>query len=319
CIGHIDNIIYRTEAEYVADGNASIEAYEILLRYLNAEKGQKRPTHAEVGEAVRNYPTKRLRALIARETCRVYIATKTKLTDQIADLKFCRQRLEDVCQDFEKVRQELRVRPEMVLLPPGVESFERAAEVLQDSITRDDIRAFDKGLQVRIEQEFNALFSVCVSAPNLVSTLQITIEDEARNFLRNRLGASQLAPMYFSRFPDANSAAQAVYWLYDQADPGVQTRNIDFGEITVTATPMGKEGEPLLRLAEDIMPIPPSADAPSADEFVIYREYTRVPLAALSQMGPLAEDVYNNALDNPQHSPHSRIDVATWQDVEAVR
>jgi hypothetical protein len=125
--------------------------------------------------------------------------------------------------------------------------------------------------------------------------------------------------MYFTRFPDANSAAQAVYWLYDQADPGVQVRNFDMGEVTVTAIPDGTEGEPLLRLAEDIMPTPPSAIAPSADEFVIYREYTRVPLAALSQMGPFAEDVYHQALDNPQNNPHSRMDITAWHDVEPVR
>lgn len=319
CMARIDEIAYQMEAEYVKHGNAAIDAYETLLRYLNAEKGQKRPSHAEVAEAVRNYPSQRLTALIAREVCRIYIAAKQKLTDQVSDLKFCRQRLEEVLHEFEKPRQELRIRPEFILLPPGVESFDRAVQVLQDSISRDDVRNFDKGLQARIEQEFNALFSVCISAPNLVSTLQVTIEEEARNFLRPRLGPSQLSPMYFTRFPDANSAAQAVYWLYDQADPGVQVRNFDMGEVTVTAIPDGTEGEPLLRLAEDIMPTPPSAIAPSADEFVIYREYTRVPLAALSQMGPFAEDVYHQALDNPQNNPHSRMDITAWHDVEPVR
>jgi hypothetical protein len=49
---------------------------------------------------------------------------------------------------------------------------------------------------------------------------------------------------------------------------------------------------------------------------MVYREYAHVPLTALPQLGPLAEEAYKALLESQATSPHSRSDVPSWQDVE---
>ena len=75
-------------------------------------------------------------------------------------------------------------------------------------------------------------------------------------------------------------------------------------------------GEAIRHIAEKALPAPPSSYFASADEVLLYREYTHVPLSALPQLGPLAEDAYKAAIDAQAASPHTRSDVPAWQDVE---
>ena len=173
-----------------------------------------------------------------------------------------------------------------------------------------------KKLQVQIESEFNALFNVCLSSANMMGSLQGTIEDQARAFLTTRLGQLNLSQMFFARFPDATTASQALLWLHDQAAPPVKMGPVATSETVILGGPAGADGQHFQQLGHYALPAPPTDYVVTDDEILVYREYAQVPLTSLPQLGPLAEDAYNAALDTTHGSPHSRNDVRTWQDVE---
>jgi hypothetical protein len=314
--GLIDNALRQYEPMSVSLGAQAIDAFATIQEFLNADRGQRKPGAAELAEAVRTYPTWRYQSLILRQTCRIYATVRTQLFDQLRELKFCRQRLEDITQRFRKEQPDALPPADHVLLPKGVKSLDTAAKALQESITKDDLRAFDKKLQSQIEREFNALFNVCLSSVSMLGSLQQTIEDQAKLYLSDRLGDAGVDQMFFSRFSSSTLAAEALMRLHEQAAPPVKLFGPERAETIVIASPQGEAAEQMQRLSEYALPTPPVAYVPSSDEVSIYREYPHVPLTALPQLGPIGEDAYNAALDAQGGSPHSRYDVPTWQDVE---
>jgi len=178
------------------------------------------------------------------------------------------------------------------------------------------MRAFDKKLQSQIEREFNALFNVCLSSVSMLGNLQQTIEDQARTFLADRLGGNNVDQMFFARFNSRTTAAEAILRLHEQAIPPFKLFGSERAETTILGGPPGESEKALRRLAEYAIAGQSISYAAIADEVAIYREYPNVPLTALPQLGTIAEDAYNAALDAQGGSPHSRSDVPTWQDVE---
>src|SRR4029079_4092266 len=75
----IDGILRQHEPMAVSLGAQAIDAFVQVHTYLSADRGQKRPSAAAVGEAVRSYPTWRYQSLILRQVCRVYTHLKTAL------------------------------------------------------------------------------------------------------------------------------------------------------------------------------------------------------------------------------------------------
>jgi serine/threonine protein kinase len=312
----IDAMLKQYETMAYELGAKAIDAYYLLHSYLQAEKGQRRPTPAELAEAIRIYPTSRYESLIIRQACRILQTGKVQLADQLRDLNFCRQRLEEVMKSFLDDRRDAFPTMERTLLPQGVSSATVAATRLQDSISSEDLRAFDKKLQVRIEQEFTALFNVCLSSMNMLGSLQATIEEQAKSFLAPRLGEADLGKMFCDKFSNGNSASQAMRWLHDQAAAKVSLLGCDKNEMVLMGGPGDDSGRYFRELAEYSLEQPPTEYVMMSSEIMIYREHSQIPLTALPQLGPLGEEAYNNALDAPHGTPHSRTDIVQWQDVE---
>jgi hypothetical protein len=291
----------------------AIEAYYLIHGFLTADRNAKKANPAEVAEALRTYPTWRYQSLVLRQVCRVYSTMKTHLADQSRELQFCRQRLEDITTRLKRDQVDAVPPTERVLLPQGVSSVEAAVLGLQNSITTSDMRAFDKLLQSQIEREFNALFNVCVSSVSMLGNLQQTIEGQAKSFLSTRLGEDSLEKMFLARFPDSAKATQALQALHELANPPVKIFGAEKVETLILAGPAGRS---VRALGEKALATKLSAFVNSADEVAVYREFSNLPLTALPQLGPVAEDAYNEAIGAQGGSPHSRSDVQTWQDVE---
>ena len=312
----IDTTLRQYEPMAVSLGAQAIDAHAQIHAFLNAERGQRKPAPAELGEAVRTYPTWRYQNLILRQACRVYSSFKTHLADQLRELQFCRQRLEDITTRFKKDQQEVLPPADRILLPRGVDSVDIAVNSLEASITKDDLRVFDKKLQTQIEREFNALFNVCLSSVSMLGNLHQTIEDQAKGFLSDRLSQGGVDQMFMSRFSTSTTAAEAIMRLHEQAIPPVKLFGPERSETVILAGPSGEAGQHLKQLGEYAIPSQPIIYVAVQDEIAVYREYPNVPLTALPQLGPIAEDAYNAALDAQGGSPHSRCDVPTWEDVE---
>lgn len=312
----IDGVLRQYEPTAGSLGTQAIDAFQQIHRYLSPDKGQRRPSAAEVAEALRSYPTWRYQSLVLRQVCRIYQTLKTHLGDQLRELEFCRQRLEDILQRLRKDTADAPPPAERLLLPAGVESLEAAVAGLEAAVTSEDLRAFDKQLQRQIEREFNALFNVCTSSVSMMGTLQETIEDQARAFLSGRLGSESVVQMFRGKFPSPEAAADALVRLHDVALPPVRLFGAEKAETVVLCGPDGEAGKQLRQLGEKALPTAPAAYVAAADEVSVYREFAHIRLTALPQLGPVGEDAYNAALDAQGASPHSRCDVPSWEDVE---
>jgi eukaryotic-like serine/threonine-protein kinase len=312
----IDVALKQYEPMAMSLSAQAIDAFYNIHNYLSADRGQKRPAGAVVAESIRTYPTWRYQSMILRQVCRVYTQIKTHLGDQLRELQFCRQRLEDIMVRFRKDRNDALPPTDRILLPSGVASVDAAATALQGTITTDDLRSFDKRLQVQIEREFNALFNVCLSSISMLGNLEMTIEDQAKAFLSTRLGNADLSQMFAGKFPDASAVTQAVQWLHEQAAPPLRLFGAERAETVLVGGPIGEIGDQIQDIAVRTLCVPPAGYVSTPDEVFIYREYADIPLGALPQLGPVGEDAYNAALDAHGGSPHIRNDVATWQDVE---
>jgi serine/threonine protein kinase len=82
--------------------------------------------------------------------------------------------------------------------------------------------------------------------------------------------------------------------------------------LCILAVPPGPEGEHFRALVERALPGETLLAAPSTDDIVFYREQSQVSLDALPQLGPAADEVYQQFLTPDQLSPHSRLDIVTW-------
>jgi hypothetical protein len=314
----IDATIQQYEPLATSLSAQAIDSHHTIHSYLSADRGRKRPTPTELADALRTYPTWRYQSLVLRQACRIYATFRTQLADQLRELQFCRQRLEDIANRLKRDQSDTLSPSDRILLPPGVDSLEAASVSLESSITKDDLRAFDKKLQSQIEREFNALFNVCLSSVSMLGNLQQTIEDQARSFLADRMSQGAIDEVFFGRFPPPTTAAEAIHRLHEQALPPVKLLGVERVETVVVAGPGGEAGVQLKHLGEYALPQAPAAYVVVHDEVTVYREFPFVPLTALPQLGTIAEDAYTAVLDGLGASPHSRNDVPTWQDVEVT-
>src|SRR5262245_58484 len=231
-------------------GTQAIDACYTVHSFLSEERGQKRPSAADVAEGIRTFPIWRYQSLILRQVCRIYATFLTQLSDQTRELQFCRQRLEEITSRFRRDVSEPFPDSNRTLLPRGAASADAVASGLQSSVSADDLRNFDKVLQAQIEREFNALFNVCVSSVSMLGSLQQTIEEQAKAFLSGRLADTGLGQMWQARFPDRGSATHAVQALYEQAAPQLKLFGSERSEAIIMAGPDGEAGESIRQLAE---------------------------------------------------------------------
>jgi hypothetical protein len=144
------------------------------------------------------------------------------------------------------------------------------------------------------------------------------VYEEARSYLDDRLGAVDLAGMFAERYRSPQVAERALEQAYQEAEPAwVGGGPWSAGEVAVLGCPDGPGGEPLRELARRAIPIAglPIADTP--DDLIVYREWPTVPLAALPHLGPAPASAYRTVTDAQQCSPHARLDVTVWADVDA--
>jgi hypothetical protein len=124
--------------------------------------------------------------------------------------------------------------------------------------------------------------------------------------------------MFLGKFGDSDRAARALRLAYDEAAPTlIKPSSEDWGEICLVALPPGEAGEPFHHVARKALTKREIDLAPSTNEILLQREYTRLPLTAVPQSGPLAENAYTQALYANAAPPHTRTDVGEWADIAA--
>lgn len=315
-IARIDGLLQQYEPHCMNLNRQAIDAYFKVTAYVSGDKYLQKVNTNEIVEALRNYPTLRYQALVLRQVIKIYSTARTQLEDQLREFEMCRHRIGDILEDLRRPRNEPIPADDRILLPPGVPSLEAALESLQKSVVVEDIRQFDKKLQNSIEREFTSLLKVCQSSTTLLASLRCLLEQQSLEFFAPRLMGANVAQMFFSRFPTTETANQAMNWLFEQATPPVNLSSSEKQELIILAGPSDQASQQFSRFAKHSLPCQLGDYVASSDEILIYREYARIPITALPQLGVFGEDAYNVALDGLP--PHSRFDELSWRDVEPV-
>ena len=312
----LDSMLQHYQPLFQDLSRKAAEAYYRIQNHSATDHGGIRLTPAEVGDQVRAFPRFRYQHLVLRQLCRIYSEIRIRLGDQTREIRFCRQRLEEIARRVHDGQRGSTLDPDLLLLAPGCYSMEEALESLRGTITGADVQNLDGAIGDVLKKEFGSLFQVCMN-PAQSSLLESAILGEIRRFLGHKLGNANLRAMFESRFPTMEHAVAAIRGVYEMARPPMLPPNSrPDQELAVLSIPDGAESEVFCQIARKSLPHVDMIPAHSTDEIMICRESSRVVLTDLPQLGTIAEDAYRVLVANPQSSPHARVDITEWLDIE---
>jgi len=291
-------------------------AYDCIVAGIHPHRGLKKPTAQEVAEALRRYPTDWYRALLARQISAVYRQLQTALQLRLAEVHSCRAKAQNYLMQL-VAESETLAPPARAgdLLPVGCSSIEEAAQKFLKVLTDDDLGELEHAVQRDILTEFGGLYEACMNSSGGEKLLRI-LRGATRAYLNERLAAVDFAGMLKQKYSSKGAFGQAIAKIYNDAEPklvtgGMWTRS----EVAVFGAPETEGGAAIVQQASSLLP-KNSTVVPTTDEAVVYREYSNVPLAALPQLGPVWAAAYHGAADLTQTSPHVRLDITQWRQID---
>lgn len=293
--------------------------FECLSQYAYFQKGMRKPTSAEFAEAIRQFPRARFQALNFRQLVAIYQAVRDTLSAHMIEVSASRQRLEAAA----NIPDAAPETPECVagsrrLMPPGCPTLTEAVERFLAVLTEADYLEIDRRVQSIIEPELGGIFQACMNSATGPEDVVATVLEESRAHLDIRLGQVDLAKMFAEKYRSSQQAERAIEQTYQEAEPTwVGNGPWVGGEVAILACPSGPGGEPLRELARRAIPMSALPIAESRDTLTVYREWPAIPLASLAHLGPTAQAAYNSMPEQHQCTPHSRLDVTQWMDVDA--
>jgi hypothetical protein len=281
----------------------------------------RKPTAAEFADAVKQYPKAQFEAILARHMAIVYNALTEVLTQQLADVSAARARLEAQNQSTPQVApvHSPDIPPgNRQLMPPGCTVIAEVIERFLGTINDGDLNEIDRRVQMAIEPKYGTVFQACLNSITGSEDVQKAVYEESRAHLDARLGAADFASMFAERYRTPQAAEKALEQTFHEAEPTwVGSGRWVSGQLTVVGCPAGGAGEPLRELSRRAIPVAglPFADMP--DDLTVYREWPGVPLSALPHAGAVGITAFHQAGDAQQCTPHSRVDVTVWTEIDA--
>jgi eukaryotic-like serine/threonine-protein kinase len=302
--------------EREAEAQSSIE---LLSGHANNQRGTRKLSSNEFSEAIQKFPQAQLQYLQAKAISRVYRKLKDVLVAFLSEVTGFRQRIEAGLPEL-AAEADIPANPALPgeFLPTGCASPEEAAQVFLKSLTDDDLHDLDLRVQEGLERKFGGLYEACLNSTEGHSSIFKVLKEQTRAYLESRLGEVDFAGMLFTHFGGKHQAAAGLYKAYDEAMPKL-VGNGPWSQkaIDVYVGPNGAGGDPIREIAAEILP-EGTIDSQTFDEVVIYREFSEVPLVAVPQLGPLWSNAYQAFPDIHQATPHTRLDVTTWTDVDST-
>lgn len=311
-----DRLAEKYYAEAAAADVKATAAYECLVQYTHFQKGMRKPSAAEIADALRLFPRARYQAVLHRTLAQLYQTVRDPLELQLSDIAGCREKLAEVAGPVGPSGPDFIPGPRR-LMPPGCLSVDDAVNRFEGVLTDADQAAIEDRVQAALEPEHGGLFQACFASTAGPEGVVAAVREEARAYLDARLGDVDMGAMFAERFRSRQSAEAAVGHAFAEAEPewvggGPWTGT----EVTVLAAPDGVAGGPVRELAARAIPIAGLPTAVSRDDVTIYREYPSVPLAAVPHLGPAGSTAYQNLPESNQCSLHSRLDVTVWTGVD---
>jgi len=312
-----DQLLDRYQRTVVERDAQATAGYDCLMQYAYFQKGMRKPTAAELAEALRNYPRARLEALVARSVIRVYQAIREQLTSQLSDASVAREK---VAAAVRQLSYEIVNPPASLgrLMPSGCDTIATAVTRLLQGLTDHDFVELDCRIQSRMESETGGLLDACLALPAGMEAVIRVVLEESRRYVDARLGAVNMAAMFAERYHTVQQSQEAIRQAYFDAEPSWVGRGPwAADELTILGCPGNPNDESLREAAIQAIPASGMTVATTPNELTIYREWPAVPLAALPHLGPAAASAYATVPQVSQCSLHSRLDVMHWLGVDA--
>jgi hypothetical protein len=300
-----------------ADAHARIHE---LVQALEAGGGRRLAAIVtELIESLRQYPRCRYQALMLRRVANIYVSIRGKLSDQMREFTFCRQRLAEIAKILEGAGAASKAAepvPGTSLLPAGCQTLDDSVEGLVGKLTAAEIRNFDQHIQEMISQQFHSLLQASLNSVNVVKSLEAAMLRLAETLAAGRLaGGANVVEMFLAQHADdEQTALHDIAGAYNEAVPELARKlTCDEPEIRILALPTGPAAEKFRGLLRKALSNTQLVVTDSSDDIIIYREQPAVPLDKLELLGATGREAYKHLNQADNFTPHSREDITDWR------
>jgi hypothetical protein len=310
-VATIDRLVARYQPLAEQHAHQSRVSLEVLMGISGKSR---KGTSQEAADAVRQFGTSRLQAVILNEVVAVYKNLRGTLKTFLKDASACRQRLQAELTRLVTVdAATVRSRSPRELLPAGCPSVEAAVESFVSTLNDDDLNLVERRIQATVIERYDGVFNACLNTTDGIQKLIDLLQEETRSYLDARLNDVDLLGMLAANYRTEEAARSALAAAYRDADPHLAGPGPwSKSEISILLSPAAT-----VDLASSVMDATDPIIADAKDEIAYYRELPCVPLAALPHLGPNGENAYLQACETPQGTPHARGDVAKWTSIDA--
>jgi hypothetical protein len=294
----------------------AVEAYSVVENFLiNPVRGRR--ASAQLADVFRLYPTWRYQCLQLRQVCQIFVGLRGQVVDHLREVGAFRQRLATVGEELANEPPASPLESWARLLPAGCTTADQAVERFLSAVTPADLRTLDHRLQVQIEKQFSTFINVCTSTYNLLGDLRQVMLEQARNFLSAKLTEPSVTEMFLAKHGGTGEAARAAVRAFEEAEPGLgRMGGANRTEMVLLGVPGDVGCEQLVREAARALPDTELVPVKGLDEIIFYRESPVAALSNLPHLGGLAFEAYQHAREASGCTPHARLDVEQWADLQ---
>ena len=232
------------------------------------------------------------------------------MPDYVRDVGFCRSRLSEIgllLGEEEPNRSD--PKSEALILPAGCKTIGEAADQFLASLPPEDILEFDQSLQKELTKRFRGLVNLCLRQEKTTDFITL-LNSKTRAYLDKHFQKEDPASIFLRYVGDEAQAKEMILKGIESAAPKIHSGDPDRDiETLVLAAPASEQGNHVLQLAVAACPKREFIPAPLDDDMLIFREFPRLPMPMLPQLGLLAREAYKQQLGSDHH-PHSRVDVS---------
>nr|MCU0704837.1 protein kinase [Fimbriiglobus sp.] len=262
----------------------------------------------ELTSLLREYPRQRYQALLMSAAVSFFRRLRDGLPEYTRDVGFCRTRLTELAEQLAATpASDPDAEPGAYVLPVGCPDLDSAADQFITELPAEELKGFETNLQADLERKFRGLVNVCLKADRLPRFRDL-LANSVRTFMDARLGRADPAEALARYRGDGNDCLAVLEDAYTSAAPPLTPVAKPQVEATILAAPDGPAGEGIRRLVAEANPDVEFIPAALPDDLVVYREFPRVAVGDLPQVGELARAAFEAAAttDKP---PHARVDI----------
>ena len=269
---------------------------------------------AEVIDLLRSYPRKRLQLHVLDIVLAIFRKLLGNTPEYLREINFCRSTLADMHAALAKAVPGSADGggAGKLILPDGCNELDEAADQFLAGLAPEDLLAFEQTLQKEVSREVQGARRRLPEAGGEGRPLPRPAPDAIARVPRRQ--ARPLRPGDdVLPLPHADGSAEPLIGeAFDEATPELTTRSGSKpDEITILAVPPGSAGDRLRELAGTVLPDVELTAAPLPDDICFYREFPRLDLGDLPQLGDFAREAYVQ-MAAADHPPHARVDIP-WQ------